>query len=1203
MTAIARREDGELAEFLVRRVCERAAGRLEPECTRNYPRDVYFAGNLRPLDEEAVDVEFMSKVSPVAFGAEFRLQPEGSEIITDISVSWACYYRVFPTLEQQRDHQRKVSAGEDGPSDVQQPRVAVPDVPRAAIPSSVSAPVPSEAVEMADQEDAPEAAEPDGGVAPEETDSSGSGESASDRRRARTPRDSLFIRYRKIECIATGWARASLAGSVGWGVDTADLKAALEREVLRAQELAMADPERVRTAEEAGGEVRVPENALASERTYNEFLKSLSAEVVPTWRWDVRTEVRSEEGDSRIRVLFEFVNASPAAREPQKKWMPNREPFVFDAEAVFKFRGADVVPFELELAQRSFRYDRFLLGRGFNCGVERTSSNPITFQTMHTPTYLQLRYQTRTTPAAAFADLASNPIPVLRAIANAMEAYDGRWDEAWQQYTGRDPQWVGQFGNEFNQDRERFRAEVRRFARGLKLLEEDGDARLAFQLMNETFQRADPRKTSWRLFQVVFVVSQIPGIVALRDPAGLDVGEREFVDVVYFPTGGGKTEAYLATLVFHCFFDRLRGKAAGVTAWTRFPLRLLTLQQTQRVADVIGTAEVIRRRQVEGRLNGPGVDGFAVGYFVGQEATPNQLSPPGQWSAGDPMWSQANDEVARQRWKRVARCPACRKANVRVDFDRVRVRLLHRCGETTCPFPEGVIPVYVVDNEIYRYLPSVVVGTIDKLAGLGNQRKFALILGNVDGRCGQHGYFKGRCCQKECTDRTRLRRDAPRGISGPTLFVQDELHLLKEGLGTFDAHYETFTQRLREALGQHDTLKVIASSATIEAFERQVEHLYGREPAKARMFPSPGPMLGESFYAETLDDTQRMFVGVMPHNKTIFNAILELIEFYHREVESLWRLPLGTSNPYGGAIEVGSAEWIMLLDRYRTSLSYFLSHRELNSVHTDLEGDVNPRLVREGLSALTIRELTSSTTTDEVARTLELLEGSSAVSATPDAVLATNMVSHGVDIDRFNGMIFYGMPRQTAEYIQASSRVGRVWTGIIFTCFHPVRERDWSHYLYFKKYHEFLGRLVEPVAINRWSRFSVQRTLPGLFMGVLLQVLAHRSSDENPNQYYMLDFVKRKIGEGVVRPEDFVPLLERSYGVEAAGDGVRGAFREDIRRLVRYFFDQIVGAGSGRRYVSEVLIPPPMRSLRDVDEPVEIELDTAGWQWGSGGGR
>jgi hypothetical protein len=276
-----------------------------------------------------------------------------------------------------------------------------------------------------------------------------------------------------------------------------------------------------------------------------------------------------------------------------------------------------------------------------------------------------------------------------------------------------------------------------------------------------------------------------------------------------------------------------------------------------------------------------------------------------------------------------------------------------------------------------------------------------------------------------------------------------------------------------------------------------------------------------------------------------------------------------------------------------------LANRELNSIRTDLEGDVIPHLQRDRLLPLEISELTGSTSTDDVSRILEKLERTASPSSAPDAVLATSMVSHGVDVDRFNAMIFYGMPRQNAEYIQASSRVGRNHVGIVLTCLHPVRERDQSHYAYFLKFHEFLGQVVEPVAINRWSKFSINRTLPGLFMGVLLQLVANLSGESNPNRYYMLDFVRGKISDGSLRPEHFIPLLEQAYGVQAPTTPGETAFRNEIHLRVRQYLDWILSPAAGLSFVSDVLIPKPMRSLRDVDEAIPIELDTLGSRWTS----
>ena len=1187
------REEPLLAYYLARQVRDRASGRTENECLENHPHDVYFIGNLRPcpVADEQDDFlsELINKLAPTTFGAEFELSPQADIITIQVALSWACYYRIFPTLDQQcsrRNQEKDVKDGEEPeqktPNKNATDNIITEEEDRSELERQ------QEAENRRVEEESPEVIE-----------------SATERSRSRRATDSLYIRFRKILCKASGSVILQRDETPGWSIDKSALQDALDLETRRAQQVALDDPEHLRTNDSPDTQIRIPDESLAGEDAYKDFLATLNYDVVPKWTWQVETDIRvvDGKGDTLISV-FEFVNASPS---PGHR---NNEPFLFDTEANFKVEGAEVRPFEVELAPQGFRYDRTMWGRGFNCAIEQDTGSADQLITRHTPIYEQHRYETRSEPEAPFDALATDPIPVLTNILSAMESYRAEWDKARDDNIEEDPNWEEKYGKEFNGDLAIFEREIEAFRRGLDLIRQDSDVRLSFQLTNETFRRLGDHptkpKTTWRLFQIVFIVSQIPGIVSLRDPNSSDVTEREQVDIIYFPTGGGKTEAYIGTIVFHCFFDRLRGKMAGVTAWTRFPLRLLTLQQTQRMADAIGIAELVRRYQTDPRLFGEHVDPFAVGYLVGSEATPNEVLNPQNYRFAQPkdkvIWSQANDFDERQRWKRVVTCPACRTDTVRVDFNSDIVRVVHRCTNEQCTFPNGEIPIYVIDNEIYRYLPAVIVGTIDKLAGLGNQQKFAQVLGFVTGRCTRHGYYAKRCCQKDCergdTQRRKLRLDlpSPEGLSGPTLFVQDELHLLKEGLGTFDGHYETFTQKLRAELGQDNTLKLIASSATIEAFERQVEHLYGRDSAFARRFPGPGPTLRDSFYARTHKYPQRLFVGILPHNKTIFNTMLELIELYHREIQRLQRLSYGAPNPYQGTSQPGAQAWKDLLDNYVTSLTYFLATRELDGIHTDLESDTNGRLRQDELNPLKFDELTGGTSTADVTRILERLERT-ANPGDANSVLATSMVSHGVDIDRFNAMIFYGMPRQTAEYIQASSRVGRAHVGLVFTCMHPARERDRSHYAYFNKYHEYLGQLVEPVAINRWATYSVDRTLPGLFMGVLLQLLAYRQDDVSPGMFYRRDHIVKEINAGRITQDDFIPLLEDAY-LSYVGDGIEpGSYRDRIKRQVESFlYDQIVPSQAG--FVSEAFEPnKPMRSLRDVDEAVQIELDQDGADW------
>lgn len=1149
-------EEIQLARFLAQRVCDGAAGRLEEECTHNPPRDTYFIGSLRPTPPAAPGAalrrlpdEVLRKIAPSALGLDARLLPQRERQELTLTLSWACYYRVSPTRAQQLEYQGILDSGggaASGDDATGHTSGAAPNVPAIARNAHRS------------------------------------------RRRADAGR--LFPRYRKINCSASGRIVLSrIEGAATWAVDTGELHRAVASEIVRAQAEIGSSSDRLRWAgvQERG----VPPEVLASEDAYAQFWRGLPDLPAPAWSWEFSAAIRPGEIDCDVVLELEATNRSGIDPDDWRY-----EGFFFDVAINLVADPHLLAPFELDLIPRGFRYDRAMWGRGFNCGVVREAgaTGCEALRTVNVPFFEQPRFVTRADPPATFESLAREAVATLTVISNAMHAYDAEWDRMANEYRTSIADWENLYAGEYSADRQKFRDELSRFDRGLDLIKSDPEVQLAFRLTNESFN-GNPEKPSWRLFQIVFLVSQIPGIAALKRANAADIGDRMPVDIVYFPTGGGKTEAYLGVIVFHLFFDRLRGKTAGVSVWTRFPLRLLTLQQTQRAADVIGAAELIRRRHSDPRLSGTGVDGFSIGYLAGQEATPNELAPPYQGSAPDPNWSIATDPQARQRWKKVIRCPACRTTSVTVDFDPQSVRVIHRCSERGCAFPRGELPVHVVDNDLFRYLPSVVVGTIDKLASLGNQRKMALLLGRVSGKCRVHGYCCQVCCQRDCRDRSLITTGAPAGVSGPTLFVQDELHLLKEGLGTFDAHYETFVQELLKDFGQTAPLKIIASSATIEAFERQADHLYGRP---ARVFPGPGPRLRASFYAMTREYPQRLYVGVLPHNKTIHNAMLELLEAYQREMSLLGGLRAGAPNPFAGRCEPGTPDWQRLIDPYRTSLCYFSATRELSSLRTDLDSHSSPLLQREGVEPFRIEELSGSTGTDTVTRTLDRLERGDLPDTppAPNLILATSMISHGVDIDRLNAMFFFGMPRQNAEYIQASSRVGRSHCGIVFTCMKPARERDQSHFAYFGKYHEFLGRLVEPVAINRWSKFSLQRTLPGLFMAVLLQDRANRGG--NPGLFTRIEFVRKQISQGAIRIDDFLDILERAYLVKGRSGARSEETRDEIRRRIAQFRDQIVSSGATAEWVSDALVPSPMRSLREVDEQVTIELDSNGSAWG-----
>ena len=1154
------RTEAVLAEHLVEAVLGEASGASTSGCAGNLPRDTYFVGNLRNQDPHdsptsSVNAELLGKLSPTACGLEIRVAVEGSIARVGVEVRWAVYYRVLPERTEQLRFQSGGSAavgltGDAAPGDLDDAAqlILLDDDP----------------AEPADSSDAPPPPPPRG--------------------RRRAPSEVLYPKWRKIPCSASAELVVEQSGSE-WAASTKALDDAVASELTRAAQVAGSDPERLRVGKSPADPVAVPPDAAASEAGFRQFAAGLAVEIGP--RWDIEAEVsvpRWREDRRELDLRIEIANATPGIYTAKGKPSLNFEPYVFDVGLSVTILEGTPRPFELLLAPRGFRSDRRLWARGHNVGVEATPATN-TYATVHAPVFRQPRYMTRTMEEAEFGRLASDPLPSLKRVEDAMIAYLELWDQALADYKKRDD-WNEEFEAEFNRDRETFRDEIRRFREGRHLVRDDADVRLAFQLTNETFSRGP--NPSWRVFQLVFIVSQIPGIASLKTGKNLD--ERRKVDIIYYPTGGGKTEAYLGTLAFHAFFDRLRGKAAGTTGWIRFPLKLLTLQQTQRLAVVLSLADIVRREQSDARLSGPNVDGFSVGYFVGAESSPNEIADPSALYENEIArfaadWAIANDPIARQSWKRVAWCPSCRTRTIVLDFDPASVRLVHRCTNAGCAFPGGRLPIYITDNEIYRYLPTVLVGTIDKLATLGIQRKLAQVFGRVQGRCPVHGYYFFRCTQRGCTV-TPLVPGGVAGITGPSILVQDELHLLREGLGTFDSHYETFAQELTRRMGNPE-LKLIASSATIEAFQRQVEHLYGRDPGEGRVFPGAGPKLGESFYAGTIEVPQRIYVGVLPHNKTLLNSVLELLESYTAAAHQLRVAPTSPVTLPTGVVP-GTAAWDGLLDLYCTSLIYFLAKRDLDAASNDIGADLSPNLQARGLPAVTQFHLTSETRTDEVEAALDHLQTPGVVGEM-DAVLATNMVSHGVDVDRFNAMFFHGMPRQTSEYIQASSRVGRRHCGVVFVVMHPARERDQSHYEYFGKYHEFLGQLVEPVAINRHATFAMDRTIPGLFMAELLQFVA-TSGTENPGKFSQLDFVKTKVSMGAITAGTMSPMLEAAYGPKANDVPIR------VSRLV----DQIVQA-AGISMVSDALIPPPLRSLREVDESVDIELDSDATTWSSRG--
>ena len=346
-------EEHALASYLAEQVCSLASGRLEDECLKNYPRDVYFVGNLSPMlehgDPSAEGAtprwlgDLLTKLRPMAFGADLLLTAPNTRAEIEVTLTWACYFRVFPTFVQQRGHQQ----ASDGNLSGDQSHHG-----NGALGDSATSEDESEPNSGTDED-------PNTALSPQ------------DRRSDRHSRDSLFYRFRKISCKASGTVTISrIGGTSEWRVDLLDLESEIERELIRAKEFATTHPDRLRTVGISDSEVQIPQSAIASEDAYSRFLASLHTEVLPQWLWQIRPAIKALNGSDVPQLLelrFEFTNATPMSEQSR-----NVEPFLFDPSAVFRINtGSQFVPYQLGQIPRGFQYDRTLWGRGFNCATVR----------------------------------------------------------------------------------------------------------------------------------------------------------------------------------------------------------------------------------------------------------------------------------------------------------------------------------------------------------------------------------------------------------------------------------------------------------------------------------------------------------------------------------------------------------------------------------------------------------------------------------------------------------------------------------------------------------------------------------------------------------------------------------------------------------------------------------------------------------------
>jgi hypothetical protein len=583
-----------------------------------------------------------------------------------------------------------------------------------------------------------------------------------------------------------------------------------------------------------------------------------------------------------------------------------------------------------------------------------------------------------------------------------------------------------------------------RIESGIELLERSDDAFQAFILMNSAMVeqrirserilsgRVDLRpediQARWRPFQLAFVLLCLKGLADEKDT------DRDIADLLWFPTGGGKTEAYLGLIAFTIFLRRLTGRGAGVTSLMRYTLRLLTIQQFERATLLICCCESIRRSR-----NDLGSDEISIGLYVGRSATPLTRK-----DAEHAIRKLREKPTAVPKEGNPVQFRSCAWCGTKLDAHKYWIgqapaRLNISCENADCEFAKH-LPAYLIDEDIYDFRPSLVIGTVDKFAGLPWRAKASAL----------------------------FNRDRP-GQNGVDLIIQDELHLISGPLGTLTGLYETVIDHLA---GRGDVKpKVIASTATIRRAQAQGKALFNRQ---VMQFPPSGIDSRDSHFAVEADSTRkgnRRYIGVMSPGKSQTTL---LVRVYAALLQ------------FASEISADPAD----RDPYWTLVGYFNSLRVLAGARMQVQDDVEERiglLAPDEASARLLNdpiELTSRASSVDIPGYLKRMRVTHPDDNALDVILATNMISVGVDIDRLGLMAVMGQPQSTSEYIQSTSRVGRQHPGLVVTIYNAARSRDRSHYESFLPYHSALYREVESTSVTPFSPRSRDRGLHAVLVAL-----------------------------------------------------------------------------------------------------------------------
>ena len=947
---------------------------------------------------------------------------------------------------------------------------------------------------------------------------------------------------------------------------------------------------------------------------------------------DIQVQGQVRRRSSHFAVTLFLVNA-------QEEGRPKDESHVFQPKlvvtgagdrAIFRKRGSVGPNDDLEERLTAMLYRRrveFAVGHGVSVHAETAEGSPGTASRIETEVVPRHEIP-RTTPPneddadenpafgkleglvldmRTLAEATSTTLPAM--LAPLVAAYRA-WIDREEARLDDPAEGLSHFGDAGQVAIDHCRSTLRRIEEGLQLLADDRQAFEAFGFMNramwlqrthtissERVRRGEPfefekdidlpHNRSWRTFQLAFILLNLPGVTRLDHPER-GPGPEALADLLFFPTGGGKTEAYLGLSAYTMALRRLQGTVAGrvgeegVAVLMRYTLRLLTIQQFQRATALLCACESIRRKALEQGDARWGKAPFRIGLWVGRRTTPNRTD-----DAVEAIKQARGNQfggVGIGTPYQLTTCPWCGSAIEAGKHLEARpyphgpARTITYCGDTfgQCLFSrrqaavEG-LPVVVVDEEIYRRLPTLLIATVDKFAQMPWKGEVQMLFGRVNARCERHGFKSPEIEDSTFHPRSNLGLPSVRlaehpPLRPPDLIIQDELHLISGPLGTLIGLYETAIDALCtwEVGGRQVRPKVIASTATIKNADVQVRSLFLRT---VNVFPPPGLDVRDNFFSiqrtPTEEEFGRRYLGICAPGRRLKAALIRVYVALLCSAQALFER-------HGRRV-----------DPWMTLVGYFNSMRELGGMRRLVDDDVFTRCRKQDRRGLAKRyfsgeylgELTSRIRSEEIPQTLDRLEAvfdpeleerrkeafktkdyKNLPKRPIDVLLATNMISVGVDVKRLGLMVVAGQPKATAEYIQATSRVGRSFPGLVVTVFNWARPRDLSHYETFEHYHSTFYKHVEPLSVTPFSPGALQRGLAGL----LVSMVRLRDETFNANE------TAGRITTSNPYVQDAIEAIARR--AELIGDGTKAgdSCRAELRRKADLWQAEAQNTNGGR---------------------------------------